>query len=83
MTQRALCYTAAHVDAGCLRCQVPVGEQLTLRSPTSSRASAARLNGAVRALAKARPLVYAHHRSTTVFHDSSTHDCVLLLRPCS
>jgi len=56
-------------------CQVESTRAARVISPTSSRASAARLNGAVRALAKARPLLCAAAAACNAHH---CYDCLSL-----
>jgi hypothetical protein len=56
-------------------CQVESTRAARVISPTSSRASAARLNGAVRALAKARPLLCAAAAACNAHH---YYDCLSL-----
>ena len=84
----ALCYT--HLgpyepsSSSCARrpapsaCQVESTCAARVISPTSSRASAARLNGAVRALAKARPLLCAAAACLACTHAHHYYDCLSL-----
>lgn len=82
--QSALCATpppaSYHVQEACAKGVPGRVHSCAARviSPTSSRASAARLNGAVRALAKARPLLsclYAHHYDCTFIVPPPTTAC--------
>ena len=59
-------------------CQVESTCAVRVISPTSSRASAARLNGAVRALAKARPLLCAAAACLACTHAHHYYDCLSL-----
>lgn len=90
----ALCYTHRgpyEPSSSCARrpapsaCQVESTCAARVISPTSSRASAARLNGAVRALAKARPLLCAAAACLACTHAHHYYDCLSLflhLRLC-
>ena len=83
----ALCYTHRgpyEPSSSCARrpapsaCQVESTCAARVISPTSSRASAARLNGAVRALAKARPLLCAAAACLACTHAHHYYDCLSL-----
>lgn len=84
----ALCYTHRGPyepsSSSCARrpapsaCQVESTCAARVISPTSSRASAARLNGAVRALAKARPLLCAAAACLACTHAHHYYDCLSL-----
>ena len=79
--QSALCATpppaSYHVQEACAKGVPGRVHSCAARviSPTSSRASAARLNGAVRALAKARPLLCAAAAACNAHH---YYDCLSL-----
>ena len=90
--QSALCATpppaSYHVQEACAKGVPGRVHSCAARviSPTSSRASAARLNGAVRALAKARPLLCAAAACLACTHVHHYYDCLSLflhLRLCA